>query len=358
MCPNDGSIGVNGFRHIISPGGIPEDLFKNYAFDDPLRRSYELSNGTRAADPGGDTEPDTVHAGPPLPFIDPPRRIHADAGRNHFPLQYLIMQRIGRRLNSDPRERLYFNLPLVSYSDYHRCFRHFKRIELDGKNADQLAERGFQKNGLDVGRAIKPAPRTETRELWLWDGSQPGAPGEFDDCSLSGDIADFLAFQCLHLRSVVGHGHIRRIRGGDLAFVYHIRARFFQNPDLHSRRVKVWFSYSTQLTTGRTKRNPHTTLNQTKRNYMDRTARFYGRELLALGFKMDPDFFSPARRGRVGDGGGVDVLDPPAEPSSARDSRDARHINEEAEMAELEREEGDLRRLQEEAEAESSGDSE
>lgn len=263
------------------------------------------------------------------------------------------MRRIGQRLNCIPRERLYFALPLVSYPDYHQCFRQFKRTELNGKTVQQLARRGDDNDGLDVMRGIWPVPRTETRELWLWDGSQPGAPGEFDDDSARGDIADFLSLQCLHIKSVNGFGHIKLLKRGDLAFVYHVKAKFFSNPDLHSRRVKIWFSFGVHFTTGRTRRNPHTSLSQPQRKYMDRTARKYPTELLALGYKLHTDFTVDPhlRRERPEEtSAGALITDPP-EPLSERDTHASRRAYHEEQITVFEREDDRLRLLQEEAEA-------
>jgi hypothetical protein len=259
-------------------------------------------------------------------------------------------------MSAKPRERLYFTVPLVTYHEFHECFRNFKRVELDGKKEDQLARRGDAKSGLVVDRRLLfPQPKSETRELWLWDGSQPGALGEFDDDSCTGDIADFLALQCCHLRKVVGLGHIKLLAKGGLSFVYHIRVRFTHNPKIHTRKIKIWFSFAGHHTSGRTVRNAHTGLSEAKKNYIQRTARNYPSELRVRGFDVAAaPCFEVAAGAGAGAGaaagtGAVDIAAPTAAPSE-QDSNAARRAFQESELAQMQREADELERLEGEAE--------
>ena len=97
-----------------------------------------------------------------------PYNSDTDRLRRCCPLQYRTMGCIGRRMRSDPREGLYFNLPLVTYSDYHECFRNFKRIELDGRDRVQLARRAAREGVTSAtylqSRKCARAPRSETRD--------------------------------------------------------------------------------------------------------------------------------------------------------------------------------------------------
>ena len=123
---------------------------------------------------GEDSDSEDVDEPQPPPRPPPPaKRQHANSRRPSFPLHYRIMLSIGRRVNNIPRERLYFLLHLVSYSDFHNVFRDFQRIELDKCGKDQLARRGLRRgrsttrDWLDVSIPVRPAPKSETRELWL-----------------------------------------------------------------------------------------------------------------------------------------------------------------------------------------------
>jgi len=308
---------------------------------------------------GEDSDSEDVDEPQPPPRPPPPaKRQHANSRRPSFPLHYRIMLSIGRRVNNIPRERLYFLLHLVSYNDFHNVFRDFQRIELDKCGKDQLARRGLRRgrsttrDWLDVSIPVRPAPKSETRELWLWNSNGNGISYP-KNC-----IAKFLSFQCTHLKSIVGHGNARILPQGDLTFVYHIKARYYANPDLHTSRVKIWFSYCTHLTTGRTVRNPHSSLSEVRKRWVDLFAKQYPKELVVRGFHVHPDHFRPHHLRQLRpDAAGVDIT-AVNEPAGPDDEHDARRAFQDDELARLEQAAAKLRRRQEEAAAMSSSDDE
>ena len=209
-----------------------------------------------------------------------------DTERESFPLQYRISLCIARRLNSDPREGLHFLIPLAKYSDFHDITRQFRRIELNGKNRVQLAQRarreGCNSQTYLNSNKFSPELRTETRELWMWDGGR----------GPTNKLARFLWMQRVHLKSVKGFGNCKMLPAGDLPYVYHIRIKFSSNPKLHTTRVKVWFSFGVLLTHGRNRRNLHTTLTPQQLRLIDSWSKDFPGELRTRGrLPVDPAFF-------------------------------------------------------------------
>jgi hypothetical protein len=147
-------------------------------------------------------------------------------------LHYKVIVCIGRRINSIPRERLWFNLPLITYTDFYKVFKDFSRIKLNGGGggAEQFCPKNLcydqwisPDNLTAVERHISPQPNSETRKLWLWD------VGESD--TIPSKLADFVFLQRTHLKSITGHGNVKILPQGDLVFVYHITVKFFSNPE-------------------------------------------------------------------------------------------------------------------------------
>ena len=262
---------------------------------------------------------------------NPARNGDKDQQRPSYPLQYRIMRVVGRRIKPTPREGLHFLIPLVTYTDFHGCFREFTRIELNGKSRDELRARavreGRQSSQYTKTCAFKPVPTSETRELWLWDG------GRGPKCKL----AAFLQLEQVHLTSVTGFGGVRRLERGDLAFAYHVKARWTQNPLLHTRQVKVWFSFAVMLTTGRIVRNPHTTLTEDERRRIDSHAKEFPAELSVRGrIEVHADFFRhPSEREPRADYANTINLTAESIDRDATDTEEAREIFEAQELANI-----------------------